>query len=406
MRVLLVHNFYGSSAPSGENQVFKAERALLESRGNSVFVLIRDSDRVRSLGLYGEIRAGLSTPWNMRAADEIRTFVRRVKPDVVHVHNTFPLLSPAVFRAAGGTAARVLTLHNYRLFCAAAIPMRQKRVCTECLDRGFALPAVQHGCYRGSRLATLPLAISVEVHRRLGTWQRDVEAFIALSEFQRDTMAGAGLPRKRIHVKPNFCVSDVMPRSWASRDDAVIYAGRLSVEKGVRDLIRAWSMWGPEAPELRIVGNGPLRAELESASRECAGVRIRFLGQKNPAQTRDLIAACKLLILPSTWFETFGMVVCEAFAAGTPAAVSNLGALPSIVQEHVTGTIFPAGNPLQLLEAVRRVWVSPELEQMGVAARRRYEERFSDDANYSILMDVYEQAIECRSKRSPTLDVR
>ena len=196
MRLLVVHNFYGSEAPSGENMVYQAEKALLKSRGHSVEEFTRHSDEIRSKGFRGQLRGALATPWSRRSARELRNHVERMRPDVVHVHNTFPLISPSIFHAIGHRAARVLTLHNYRIFCAAAIPMRHGRVCTECLDSRSVLPSLRYGCYRDSRAATVPLAAGVALHRRLGTWSNHVEAFISLTEFQRELLSWSGLPRR------------------------------------------------------------------------------------------------------------------------------------------------------------------------------------------------------------------
>jgi hypothetical protein len=172
VKVLLVHNFYGSAAPSGENQVFEAEKALLQAHGHEVEEFARRSDEIRSQGVWGVARGALATPWNPWMTKAIKRAVTHFRPDVVHVHNTFPLISPGIFHAIGQRAARVLTLHNYRLFCPAAIPMRAGRVCTDCLDICSPLPALQYGCYRGSRLATLPLALSVAMHRAVGYLER------------------------------------------------------------------------------------------------------------------------------------------------------------------------------------------------------------------------------------------
>jgi hypothetical protein len=159
VKVLLVHNFYGSSAPSGENQVFEAEKLLLQEMGHEVTDFSRHSDEIRSQGTWGVVRGALATPWNPWMTRAVKEAVSNFQPDVVHVHNTFPLISPGIFHAIGPRAARVLTLHNYRLFCPAAIPMRGGRVCTDCLDMRSAWPALRYGCYRDSRVATLPLAI-------------------------------------------------------------------------------------------------------------------------------------------------------------------------------------------------------------------------------------------------------
>lgn len=400
MRLLHVHNYYGSAAPSGENQVFEAESELLKQRGHTVGRFVRHSDTIRAKGGWGALQGALSTPWNSFAAAAIKSAVVEQLPAVVHVHNTFPLLSPSIFYGIGGRAARVLTLHNYRLFCPAAIPMRAGEVCTECMDRRSVCPALRHGCYRNSRLATLPLAVNVALHRHLGTWAREVDAFIALSEFQRDRMVEAGLPAELVQVKPNFYPGDPAVVAWAERDQSVVFAGRLTAEKGVRALVRAWLMWGDSAPELRIVGDGDLRGELERLAATSPGVPIRFLGQLPAAAAQQEIARARLLVLPSEWFEGFPMVVREAFAFGTPAAVSDIGPLPSIVRQGENGVVFRPADPQSLVETVRAAWDSDGyLERLAGGARRSFEDLYSEEANYKMLMTIYEQAIEVSRRR-------
>ena len=392
MRILLAHNYYGSAAPSGENEVFEAEHALLKSRGHEVEAFIRRSDEIRSQGSLGAIKGALSTPWNPWMGRAIQQSVLRSKPQVVHVHNTFPLLSAAIFHAIGKRAARVLTLHNYRLMCPAAIPMRNGKVCTECLDRRSAIPAMVHGCYRGSRVATLPLAFSVGLHRALGTWTKQVDAFICLSEFQRELMIEAGLPREKVHVKPNFYPGNPTLAVWAERRPYVVFAGRLTAEKGVINLLRAWQTWGPAAPELRLVGDGDLRAELE---RMAEGLPVHFLGQLQADRAQAEIANARLQILPSEWFEGFPMVVREAFAFGTPSAVSNIGPLPSIVEHRKSGIVFEPANPQSLLHEVRTAWEEPGLlERLGREARAEFESKYTEEANYAALMEIYRNVVE------------
>lgn len=392
MKILLIHNFYGSSAPSGENTVYAAEKSLLGAAGHEVTEYTRHSDDIRGQGAWGAVKGALATPWNPWAARAIVETVERFRPDVVHVHNTFPLISPAVFHAIGQRAARVLTLHNYRLFCPAAIPMRDGKVCTDCLDRRSVMPSIQHGCYRNSRLATLPLAVGVALHRRLGTWTRQVDAFVALSEFQRQRMVEAGLPARNVFVKPNFYPGNPIVVPWIERSPVVVFAGRLTAEKGVASLVKAWALWGQQAPELRILGDGELRTELE---RQAQGLPIRFLGQVPSQQAQQEIARATLLVLPSECFEGFPMVVREAFAFGTPVAVSNLGPLPSIVQAGVSGVVFEPGNPASLRQALQDAWQAPgALEQLGRGARQAFETNYTEESNYSTLMRVYEQAMK------------
>ena len=392
MKILLAHNFYGSEAPSGENVVFEAEKSLLEKQGHVVQAFTRHSDEIRSRGLSGLIKGAAAVPWNPFAARELLRQVEVFQPDVVHVHNTFPLISPAIFHAIGSRAATVLTLHNYRLLCPAGIPMRNGKVCTDCIKHRSIVPALRYGCYRNSRLATLPIAASVAFHRKIGTWRNKVDTFIALSEFQKTIMVSGGLPQHKIQVKPNFYVGNPELVPLEERPNQIVFVGRLGEEKGVRTLVSAWCLWGKGAPLLRLIGDGPLRSELEKQAR---GLRIEFLGQMSSEATRHQIASSRLLILPSEWFEGFPLVITEAFAFGTPAAVSDLGPLPDIVRHGTSGVVFDPANATSLLQTVRDAWNAPELlARLADGARSEFEARYNEQSNYEMLLNIYQQAID------------
>jgi len=319
----------------------------------------------------------------------------------MHVHNTFPLLSPAIFHSANNSAtATVLTLHNYRTVCAAAIPMREGLPCTECLDRRSVVPALRHGCYRECRLATLPLATMIALHRKLGTWRKHVDAFIALTEFQRDQLVAAGLPMERMHVKPHFYSDPPSPLPWEEREAKVLFIGRLGEEKGVRFLIEAWRRWGEQAPPLELIGDGPQRRELEDLA-QTMNVKVRFLGQRFFSETQERLASAHLLVLPSICFEGFPMAIREAFALGVPVAASRLGSMPCLVQDGRNGVLFTPGNAEDLLRRVRGAWGKDDLlARMGAAAREEFDARYTAEANYPMLMDIYQAAIEHRRKMS------
>ena len=400
LKILLVHNFYGSSSPSGENKVFEIEKKMLLSRGHQVECFTYHSDTIRNQGIKGLIIGAFTTPWNFKSAKRISNVIDNFQPDLVHVHNTFPLISPSVFHAIGNRAAKVLTLHNYRLFCPAAIPMRNGNICTECLDKRSVLPALRYGCYRNNHLATIPLSLKVWLHRFLNTWKNHVDGFIALTEFQKKTMVEAGLPSEKVHVKPNFYKEKPTIIEWKDRDNAVVFAGRLSQEKGVITLVKAWIKWGGNAPELRIVGDGPLKETLQkmiSVEPEC---NVRFLGQVQSHEAEKHISRAKLVVLPSECFEGFPMVIREAFAFGTPVAVSNIGPLPSIVQDGENGVKFQPRNSLSLLRTVQRIWNSPdELELLGEGARRSFLTKYTEEANYKMLMHIYNIALNQQNKK-------
>lgn len=393
-RIVLAHNHYGSGAPSGENLVFEAERRLLQERGHDVLSFERWSDGIRGQGIRGLATGALSTPWNPFAARRLRALLIRERPDVLHVHNPFPLLSPAVFHAARGlSVATVWTLHNYRPFCSAATLLRDGAPCTECIDRRSPAPGVAHGCYRGSRIATLPLAAMIDVLDRAGTLAREVDAFVVLTEFQREMVIRAGLPAGRVHVKPNFHPAPPPVVPWPAREPRVLFAGRLGPEKGVRVLLDAWALW-PDAPLLEIAGDGPERGSLEARAREMGlHDRVRFLGQLSPAEVERRIGGARLLAVPSLCFEGFPLVVRDAFAAGVPVVASRLGALERIVGDGTTGLLFAPGDPVDLRRRVSRAWADPGLlASLGAAARTAFEERYTADRAYGALLSVYEAA--------------
>lgn len=397
MKIILVHNHYGSAAPSGENTVFALERDLLVRNGHEVETFERHSDDLRARGKAGMIAGAAMTVWNPQTTRAMGEAIERFRPDVVHAHNTFPMISPSVFSAAQ-PAARVLTLHNYRLACPAAIPLRNGATCTDCIDQKSVLPAIRYGCYRGSRAATLPLALNVAFHRWRGTWQNDVERFIALTEFQRNTLARAGLPKERIAVKPNFYPGTPTRISFATRDHRVVFAGRLSEEKGVGDLVDAWLGWGVGAPELRIIGDGPLRAELEA--RAAGYPRITFLGQVSAEVADREIGGARLLLLPSRCFEGFPMVLREAFALGTPVGTSDQGPLPDIVSK-ADGIVFRTNDAKDLLAKVQECWSDPgRLQNMSDASTAVFETNYSETVNYQQLMEIYETAIQAAREQA------
>lgn len=397
MKILLVHNLYGSSAPSGENTVFEAEANLLRHAGHEVIEYTRHSDEIRAQGAWGTIKGALATPWNPWCAAAVRRLVERERPDVLHAHNTFPLISLAIFHAVRDLpVATVLTLHNYRTVCAAAIPMRDGRVCTECLDQQSVTPALNYGCYRQSRLATWPLATMIALHRNLGTWRKQVDAFIALTGFQRDLLVKAGLPAGRMHVKPHFYPNPPTPVPWGEREAKVLFIGRLGEEKGIRFLLEGWRQWGETAPTLELIGDGPLRPELERLAAGQGG-RVRFLGQLPFAETQARLARAKLLLLPSICFEGFPMVIREAFALGVPVAASRLGSMACLVEPGTTGALFAPGNAPDLLATVRQLWARPEqLAALGAGARAEFDAKYTAEVNLRRLEEIYHTAMMSR----------
>lgn len=366
---------------------------MLRRYGHEIIEFTDNSDGIRAQGITGLAIGGAVTAWNFSAARRIKRIVSDLRPDIMHVHNTFPLLSPAIFSAAS-SVPRVLSLHNYRIFCPAAIPMRDGKICVRCLDNGCALPSMQFGCYRGSRLATLPLALSVELHRKIGTWRHHVDAFIALSPFQRDIMASAGLPERKVFVKPNFFTGNRTCLPQERRENFALFVGRLSHEKGIRLLIDTWFLLGGSAPELRIIGDGPLLGEIrELCAQRDKHRKISLLGARDANFVHDQMSRALWVNVPSIWFEGFPMVIAEAFAHGTPIVASDIGALPTIVNHRSNGLVFPSGEVDGFRKVILELLSDRHLlRALSQGALKSFFSRYSESSNYRTLIDVYRAA--------------
>lgn len=399
MRVLQVHNFYGSSSPSGENDAVRLERDLLLSNGVDVDVFYKYSDTIIGAGLKGKLTGAVSSIMNPAAAAELNAVADRFRPDVVHFHNVFPLISPSVIAGLDPKWPRVLTLHNLRTFCANGVAMREQQICTECLDQKSVIPAVVHGCYRDSRLATLPLAASIALRRALGTWNTAVDTFIVLSDYHKNLFIDAGLPERRLTVKPNFHPGPVPPPEPFGQRQEVVFVGRLGAEKGIIPLVKAWALWGEAAPSLRVVGDGPLATEARAMA-DAARANIDFVGRVTAQEAEQHIRTSELLVVPSTCIEGFPLVMRDAFAAGVAMAVSDVGALPELVRENAAGVVFTPGEPADMVGALQSFWTDqPAVETSGRNAYAAYLAKFTAEANFDRLMSIYDDAITSRNSR-------
>jgi len=389
-KILLAHNYYSTKNPSGENAVFDQEKQLLMQHGHLLETLTSKSDALHEATRPTLFKVGLLAPYNITIGLRIERIINGFNPDLLHVHNTFPMISPAIFRMVGDRCPKVMTLHNYRLICPSATLFRNERPCFDCVSPLGPLPGIVHGCYRKSRLATASVAATVFLHQLLGTWKRYVDAFIVLSEYQKEMFVSAGLPKHKIHVKPNSCADIVISSVRHERRPVCIYVGRLSQEKGLQTLIEAWRQWGTNAPTLKIIGDGDLREELQRLAKD---LNVQFMGILGPEQVKEEMSAASLLILPSMGLEAFGLVVIEAMRLGTPVMVSDLGPLPDLVDHGDSGLIFQAGNSSDLISVLRDAWRNPEtLRQLGEKGKIAFENRFTREKNYEMLMEIYDRA--------------
>jgi glycosyltransferase involved in cell wall biosynthesis len=385
MVILLAHNYY--QQPGGEDQVFASEACLLESFGHRVVRFTRSNDEIEQMGRPALLAA---TIWNRRTYSDLRTLIRAERPEVVHFHNTLPLISPAAYAAARAEGCAVVqTLHNYRLMCPNALFLRAGRVCELCLDRRVAWPGVVHGCYRGSRGASAVVATMLAVHRTLGTYSHGVDRYIAPSEFARKKFIRGGLPAEKIVVKPNFVAPD--PGAGDGHGGYALFVGRFSRGKGLETLLEAWSRLSRQVP-LKIIGDGDL-ADLAREAVE-RWPHVQWLGHRPMSDVYQIMGEAALLVLPSECFETFGRVAIEAFAKATPVVASDHGAVAELVARERTGVLFKAGDPDDLARKVEGLLSDPStLGGMRRQARREFEAKYTGTRNYEQLMAIYRQAM-------------
>ena len=380
MKMCIIHNRY--QCPGGEDAVVASESELLMSKGHEVRVMYMDNTGIK--GLRETLRTAWRAPYSEASRDWAARTIADFGPDIVHVHNFFPLLTPSVYDACRDMGVEVVqTLHNYRAICPGAFLMRDGAVCEECIG-GSAYRGALHGCYRGSRLGSLAVARMVEYHKEHKTWQDKVDMFIALTGFARSKFITAGFPPEKITVKPNF-VPDPYPRSRPpDAGHGALYIGRLSREKGIDTLVKAWD--GIGVP-LNVLGDGPMMKHLLKTRPP----GIRLFGHVSPAAVSAAMEKASFLVMPSRWYEGFPMVLLEAFAHGLPVIASRLGGMAEIVKDGVTGLHFSPGDWRDLAAKARWAAANPAaMGRMGEKARAVYREKYTPGVNYRALFGIYE----------------
>jgi glycosyltransferase involved in cell wall biosynthesis len=378
-RVLIVHNRYQQRG--GEDEVFAAEQHLLQSRNHVVEQYVAHNDSITD---GGRLRLTKNTIWNSTVYTDVRRILIRHRPDVVHFHNTFPLVSPAAYYAARAEGVPVVqTLHNYRLVCPNAILFRDGQVCEDCIGRTIPWPGVVHGCYRGSRLASAATAAMLSMHRLAGTWREAVDVYIALTNFARGKFVAGGIPASRITVKPNFLNHD--PGVGDHLGGYALFVGRLTREKGVQTLLHAWAQLEGRVP-LKIVGTGPLGALAEPQRHG-----IEWLGAQPHEQVLELMKHASFLVFPSEWYEGFPMTLVEAFATGLPVIAAARGSAAELIDDEETGYLFEPGNASALAARVEQALTYPDARaRLGRQARAVFESKYTATTNYSQLITIYE----------------
>jgi glycosyltransferase involved in cell wall biosynthesis len=389
MRILVLHNRY--QLAGGEDTVAAQEVSMLRQRGHSVDLLLEDNSDIRTP--LARINTAINSFYSFKSRNLVEARIREWKPAVVHVHNFFAKLTPSIYDACEKLGVPVIqTLHNYRLICPGATLFRNGRPCHNCVGRSLALPAIAHGCYRGSRIGTAVTALAFGLHRYLGTWNNSVTQYIALTEFGRKQFIAGGLPPEKIVVKPN-AVED--PGPGKHEGNFLLYVGRLAEEKGIRVLLEAVKKNALPLP-LKVVGTGPLQGEVAKLA---DAKKLEWVKQLQRDEIIGLMKDATGLLVPSLWYEGMPMVIVEGLATGLPVVASDLGSMPELVKHGENGLLFRPGDPESLSKAAVDLCSRPELQkQIHHAARAFYLKNCEPETSTRQLLDIYDESIHLREQ--------
>lgn len=374
-KVLLVHNRYQQQG--GEDSVVDEEMKLLETNGHHVKLYTRnntDIDRSDRILLF------LNAIWSKRTIRDLEQLISVEKPDFIHVHNTFPLISPSVYWVAKKhNIPTIQTIHNFRLSCIQAMYIRNMKVCEDCLNKG-PWRGVIRKCYRGSILASVVSAAVLQFHRIIGTYHNKIDVYIALNEFCKHKLVEMGLPREKIKIKPNFVILQHKKRQ--TRDGNPLYVGRLSEEKGISVLVNAIKSIPDQVFD--IVGDGPQKEILRGLS------NVRLLGKLDQAGVYKLMQKTPFLIMPSVWYENMPRTLVESYGNATPIIASHIGALGELITHMRTGLLFECGSVDDLINSISWALQNPdEMNKMGLEAHTDFMMKYTDKVNYRLLMEIY-----------------
>lgn len=374
--------------------MFEAERDLLRRHGHEVTEYCRSNHELDQLTTIGKLLTAKTVIWASDTRAQFRELLLCERPDIVHIHNTFVMVSPSIYSVCRQLGVPVVqTLHNYRMFCPTADFFRAGQVCEQCREHSL-LRAVRYGCYHDSRPATAAVALMLGVHRWKQTWTEMVDRYIVLSEFSRRKFCDGRLPAGKLVVKPNFIYPD--PGVGNERRGHIVFVGRLSREKGLDTLLSAWERLPVPVP-LHIVGSGPLEQTLRTRAAEKGLSNITFRGRLESKQVMNCLQGAKFLILPSECYENCPTTILEAYACGCPVIASDLGAMREFVESGRTGLHFKSGDAGNLAEKVAWAWFhSDETASMGRQARLEYEAKYTAGKSYRMLIAIYRELLQRR----------
>ncbi|PKG23766.1 glycosyl transferase [Niallia nealsonii] len=364
---------------------------LLSSRGIDVHLYSVHNDSIKGLGPLGKMRAAIETTWSFTEYKKIKRFLIDMKPDVVHIHNFFPLISPSIYYACTSLKIPVVqTLHNYRIICPAATFLRDNKICELCLT-GSIVNSIRHGCYHDSNVQTLPVSSMISVNKFIGTWNSKVNRYIALTNFAKSKFVESGISSDKVVIKPNFIQRKEIKQKNKD-ENYILFVGRISIEKGVHHLLEAWrSIQDKKNIKLIIIGDGPEKQQLAS---RYSMEDVIFLGKQNEEVVLQYMKNARYLVVPSIWYEGFPMTIVEAYSFGTPVICSSIGSLKEVVEDGITGFHFENNNSFQLGKVIEKALSYERYDQMCNKVFQKFNENYTAEINYKQLKGIYMDVIK------------
>ncbi len=391
-RILQVHNFY--QIPGGEDVVVRNEKRLLEEHGHKVYTYYRSNKELEKKSIIGKSILPFTAIYSFKTAREVKKIIKDNHIDIVHVHNTLTMVSPSVFYAAFACKVPVVqTLHNFRMLCPAGSFFRDNVICEECVTKGMKC-AVEHKCYRNSKVQTIVSAMILWIHRKLGTYKK--VNFICLTEFNRQklldaidkgTKKGKIINSSKVYIKPNFTFAEgIVPNTEKSEEEYFLFAGRVEALKGVDIAIKAFEQIPDK--QLYIAGDGPMMGEMKKYVNMHNIKNIKFLGYLQKEEMSEKFYHAKAVIMTSQCYEAFAMTIAEAYSYGVPVIAGRVGNMDGMVKDGETGIKFEYNSADDLAEKVQ------EFERMDIAilkenARSFYQNRLRPEDNYQKLIEIY-----------------
>lgn len=382
--ILIVHNYY--QIPGGEDSVVINEKKMLESNGHKVFMYTRHNNEIKELNMLGRIRLAFDTIYSIKTIREVKKIIKENKIDIVHVHNTFPLISPSVYKAAYDCGVKVVqTIHNFRLLCPSATFTCNGGICEKCLSGGLKF-SIRNKCYRNSRVQTFIVVLMLKINRIIGSYAK-VSNYIALTNFSKQKLSML-VPKDKIVVKPNFINKKNTETISVENRNYFMFLGRIDKLKGIDILLDAWKSIKGE--KLIIVGSGPEEDRVKNYIYNNKIDNIDFLGYRKKEEVIDLLSKAKALIIPSQWYEGLPMTLVESFSMNVPVIASKLGNLENLVNDGVNGLLFKYDDKFDLANKINQVSNDKELAfKLSIGAKVSFEELYNKEINYQTLINIY-----------------